>query len=181
MSDYFVYYKTDDDVANVGIPIAITSHRQNINQPFLRIPHELGIRFQHQKETPGNWQIRWNPAKEQMEFVLKGEQLEFGHMRGFRRIPEPHETDHFPDIAVTWHENDNVFVVTGSKLVDATYRYLDFFVTENCDPNVLYFRFDVSTAGVARGVLVTCDVDLPDDFSIFTRMCFDGYLLRKES
>lgn len=185
--DFFVYYKTEEDVSSTGLLKVISPTRQNIDLPFIRIPYELGIRFTPDpkdgisKESPSIWHVRWNSAREEMEITRKGELPEFGHIRGFRRIPEPHETDHIiPDIVVTWHEERNVFVITGSKLLDATYRNLDFFVTENCDPNVLHFGFRVSTASIARGISVTCDIDLPDDFSIFTRMCFDGYLLRKE-
>lgn len=176
--DFFVYYRDAGD--DTGILQAVSSTCQNIDLPFIRIPYELGIRFTLGKESPSTWHIRRNPAKDEMEFTRKGDQPETGHKRGFRRIPEPQETEHEPDIIVTWHKEKNMFVVTGNKLVDAAYRYLDFFVTGNCDPNILHFGFKVSTANIAKGATATCNLDLPDDFSIFTRMYFDNYLLRKE-
>ena len=176
--DFFVYYKEGPD--DTGILQAVSPTHLNINLPFIRIPNELGTRFTLGKESPNNWHIRRNPVKDKMEFTRKGDQPEIGHKRGFRRIPEQHETDQEPDIVVTWNKEKNVFTITGNKLVDAAYKYLDFFVTGNCDPNILHFGFKVSTASIANSATATCNLDLPDDFSIFTRMCFDNYLLRKE-
>ena len=181
MSEFFVYYKNQEDLVEVGQVQAVTSTRiKDYDLPFVKIPAELGKRFNTSQESVGSWHVKWNPAKTRMEFIRKGEQPESGHMRGFRRMLEQHETNNDPDIVVTWHRRKNVFTVTGSELVDAVYKNLDFFVTRNCDPNVLHFGFEVSTANIAQGTTIPCNSDLPEDFSIFTMMCFDNYLLRKE-
>ena len=181
--DFFVYYKAEEDIASPAILQAVSPARLNIDSPFIRIPHELGSKFNLGEESPDNWHARWNPAREKMEIARKDEPPKMGHKRGFRRILESHERDCVPDIIVTWYDEGDMFIVTGSKLLDSyvdfTYRDLEFLVTEKYNPNILYFRFVVSSSVIAHFYTVTYNVDLPEDFSIFTRMYFDGYLLGK--
>lgn len=102
------------------------------------------------------------------------------------------------DLLVSYSKKQRIFKFALSEDLGGTYKNksrkklrktvwngetnMQFYVTDYNDPNVLYQKIELSLADIkGKEVVINQDVELPADFSIYTRRLFKNYILEYEN
>jgi len=182
VDDFYIYYEPDTQASLVGVikAVAPIELKEMGDMEFIRVPSDIGLGFTRGTTPLTNWVVRWDADADAMCLV----QLETDSLREAPKFLEVIPTkEENPQTTITWKPSEGVFNVR-TRGVSITHPNLDmnFFVTRECDPNILYYHFSVRLLATMNrvGYDIPCNVSLPKKFSVYTKFELDRYQLRYE-
>ncbi len=180
MDDFYIYYTIDDENPRTGqiyavAPSEITGVGEML---FIRVPAVYGMQFTAGRKSIGNWVVQYDNDTECM--ILSEHKTQTGIIRVpvFFQIPRAQKN---PEMIITFRKKEKCFhVQIPTRGLKQPKQKMRFFVTPADDPNVLFFHFpvDFSDAAEPDGCVISCSVDLPKKFSIFTNKVMERYQMR---
>ena len=183
MDDFYIYYEEVENQASVIGSIKAVAPielKEMGDMNFIRVPPEVGLGFTRGTTPLNNWVVAWDSDAEKMVLKQEDETKQPEAPKILRSIPTNEEK---PQITVTWKKSEGVFNVK-ARGVSISHEdiVMHFFVTRKDDWNILYYPFTVHLLVTMnrKGYDIPCDVELPDEFSVFTKYALERYQLRVE-
>ena len=181
MDDFYVYYEPLSDNLTKGTIKAISPNalKEMGDMDYIRIPAERGLEFTIGDESISLWMIGWDSDVEDMAMVKYEPEVAVGPGKvPLREIPTRQSK---PYTVITYSKGKREFFIR-TKGISLSHQNVNmtFFVTREGDPNIPFFHFSTPLFDTMarKGVTVTCDVELPDQFSVFTKPELERYQLR---
>jgi len=172
LEDYYLYYEVPEN-SRTGAIRAISPHKLNDweNMSFLKIPATLGANLVSGKESLFNWSVVFNERT--LKMVLVETKQALPKACPVNSIPQDQED---AEIIVSWDGTN--FKVTAPKVEYALDGVnLDFFVTDEDEPYILHQHFGCQLIDAIDGNVTVAGINVPDEFSVYTRWLYERYQL----